>query len=187
MIPLQTERLTLRAFDEGDLDFVYRVHQHPDLVRFIPSAATPDEATARRHLARFMTLTDHPVQGFTLVELREAIEDRPADTPVGLIMVKPIPPSGGGEAVDLEIGWRQAPEHCGHGFITEAARAVLEAVLGAGIDEVVAVAHPENLPSHAVAERIGMERMGLTHAYYDTETLLFRRTRTQRDALSGDR
>ena len=186
MMPLQTERLTLRAFDEGDLDFVFRVHQHPDLVRFIPSAATPDEATARRHLERFMTLADHPVQGFTLVELTAPAVGLPAGTPVGLIMVKPIPPSGGGEAVDLEIGWRQAPEHCGHGFMTEAARAVLGAVLGAGIDEVVAVAHPENLPSHAVAERIGMERVGLTRAYYDTETLLFRRRRAAPGSLATD-
>ncbi|SDL40213.1 GNAT family N-acetyltransferase [Tessaracoccus oleiagri] len=177
MIPLRTERLNLRAFDEGDLRFVFRVHQHPDLARFIPSAVTPDEATARRHLERFMTLAEHPVQGFTVAELRDAVDGRAAGTPVGLIMVKPIPPSGGGEAVDLEIGWRQAPEHCGHGYITEAAGAVLDAVLGAGVDEVVAVAHPDNFPSHAVAERIGMDRVGLTRAYYDTETLLFRRRR----------
>jgi RimJ/RimL family protein N-acetyltransferase len=179
MIPLDTERLRLRPFRGTDLDFIRRLHQHPELLRFIPSAATPDEAAARRHLERFMTLADHRVQGFTLVELRVASDGAPAGTPVGLVMVKPIPPSGGGEAVDLEIGWRQVAEHCGHGYITEASRAVLEAVLEASIDEVIAVAHPDNTPSHAVAERIGMRRVGLSRDYYDTETLLFRRRRSE--------
>ena len=51
---------------------------------------------------------------------------------------------------------------------------MLEALLDAGMPRVVAVTHPDNLPSQAVARHIGMERVGLTDAYYDTETLLFR-------------
>ena len=107
MIPLLTERLRLRALTLDDLDFVRRLHANPDLVRFIPSAITPDEATARRHLEYFMSLADHPVQGFSLIELRGADDDgrAVAGTAVGLIMIKPIPPSGGGEATVLEIGW----------------------------------------------------------------------------------
>ena len=176
MIPLLTERLRLRALTPDDLDFVRRLHANPDLVRFIPSAITPDEATARQHLEYFMSLADHPVQGFSLIELRGADDDgrAVAGTSVGLIMIKPIPPSGGGEATVLEIGWRQAAAHCGNGYVTEAAQAVLDALLDAGMPRVVAVTHPDNLPSQAVARRIGMERVGLTDAYYDTETLLFR-------------
>ena len=168
MIPLLTERLRLRALTPDDLDFVRRLHANPDLVRFIPSAITPDEATARRHLEYFMSLADHPVQGFSLIEVRSADDDgrAVAGTAVGLIMIKPIPPSGGGEATMLEIGWRQVAEHCGHGYVTEAARAVLDAV-----------ADPENLASQRVAVRIGMERVGPTTEFYDAETVLFRSTR----------
>ena len=160
MIPLFTERLRLRALIPDDLDFVRRLHANPDLVRFIPSAITPDEATARRHLEYFMSLADHPVQGFSLIELRGADDDgrAVAGTAVGLIMIKPIPPSGGGEATVLEIGWRQVAEHCGHGYVTEAARAVLDAVHRAGVERLVAVVDPENLASQRVAVRIGMER-----------------------------
>ncbi|MHA7862509.1 GNAT family N-acetyltransferase [Tessaracoccus sp. Y36] len=175
MIPLSTERLRLRAFTDDDLDFVYLLHQNPDLQRFIPTSTTPDLATAGRHLERFMMLRDHPVHGFSLVELATGPN---SGTAVGIIMVKPIPPSGGGEAVDTEIGWRQVAEHTGNGYITEAADATLRAILEAGLPEVVAVTHPENHASQRVAQRIGMQRVGLTDAYYDTQTLLFRMVRT---------
>lgn len=126
-----------------------------------------------------MSLADHPVQGFSLIELRGASDDgrAVAGTAVGLIMIKPIPPSGGGEATVLEIGWRQVAERCGHGYVTEAARAVLDAVHRAGVERLVAVADSENLASQRVAVRIGMERVGPTTEFYDAETVLFRSTR----------
>ena len=178
MIPLTTERLRLRALSDDDLVFVRELHANPDLLRLIPSAATPDEQTAQDRLARFMSLSGHPVQGFSLVELRETGE------PVGLILVKPIPPSRGGAPSVLEIGWRQAAAHCGNGYVTEAAGAVLEAVHARGVDDVVAVVAPDNLASQGVAVRIGMEHIGLTRDYYnrDTECVLFR---SHRDRASG--
>ena len=126
-----------------------------------------------------MSLADHPVQGFSLIELRGADDDgrAVAGTAVGLVMIKPIPPSGGGEATMLEIGWRQVAEHCGHGYVTEAARAVLDAVHRAGVERLVAVVDPENLASQRVAVRIGMERVGPTTEFYDAETVFFRSTR----------
>ena len=178
MIPLTTERLRLRALSDDDLVFVRELHANPDLLRLTPSAATPDEQTAQDRLARFMSLSGHPVQGFSLVELRETGE------PVRLILVKPIPPSRGGAPSVLEIGWRQAAAHCGNGYVTEAVGAVLEAVHARGVDDVVAVVAPDNLASQGVAVRIGMERIGLTRDYYDrdTECVLFR---SHRDRASG--
>ena len=181
MIPLLTERLRLRALIPDDLGFVRRLHANPDLIRFIPSAITPNEAAAHRHLDRFMSLVNHPVQGFSLIELRGSGDDDRAvpGTAVGLIMVKPIPSSGGGAATVLEIGWRQVAEHCGHGYVTEAARAVLNAVHDAGVERIVAVADPENIASQRVAARIGMERVGSSTEFYDTTTVLFRSTRSR--------
>ena len=181
MIPLLTERLRLRALIPDDLGFVRRLHANPDLIRFIPSAITPNEAAAHRHLDRFMSLVNHPVQGFSLIELRGSGDDDRAvpGTAVGLIMVKPIPSSGGGAATVLEIGWRQVAEHCGHGYVTEAARAVLNAVHDAGVERIVAVADPENVASQRVAARIGMERVGSSTEFYDTTTVLFLSTRSR--------
>lgn len=172
MIPLETQRLRLRAVGEGDLGFVVRLHANADLLRFIPPAATPDASAARRLLERFTELVCHPVQGFSLIELRQTGQA------VGLIMVKPIPPADGTEPSVLEIGWRQVAEHCGHGYVTEAAAAVLEAVHDRGVKELVAVTHPDNLASQRVAERIGMERIGTNRDYYDAAPqVLFRSCR----------
>lgn len=177
MIPLTTDRLRLRPFRPGAVDsddarFLRRLHANPDLIRFIPSAAVPDGETGddvvATQLERFTGLAEHPVQGFSLVELAGTGE------PVALIMVKAIPPSGGGEPTVLEIGWRQVAEHCGHGYVTEAARAVLDAVHDRGVTDVVAVTHPDNAASQAVAERIGMERVGESRDFYDETTVLFR-------------
>ncbi len=171
MIPLSTQRLRLRPFHGDDVGFIRRLHAHPDLARFIPSVLTPDDEAARERLRRFTTLAEHPVQGFSVVELRQTEE------PVGMVLVKPVPPSGGGEPQVLEIGWRQVAEHCGHGYSTEAARAVLDAVHTRGVAELVAVTHPDNTASQRVAERIGMERVGLSRDFYDTEVVLFRSRR----------
>ena len=146
-------------------------------LRFIPSATTPDEATARRRLGRFMSLVDHPVQGFSLIELRDGGGSGGRTAPgtaVGLVLVKPIPSSDGAEASVLEIGWRQVAEHCGHSYVTEAAQTVLDAVHRAGVERLVAVADPENLASQRVAVRIGMERVGPTTEFYDAETVVLR-------------
>ncbi|GAB3249494.1 GNAT family N-acetyltransferase [Chitinimonas naiadis] len=59
----------------------------------------------------------------------------------------------------VEIGWRLAPACWGKGYATEAARLALDYGFGAlQLDEIVALAVMDNLPSHAVMERIGMVR-----------------------------
>ena len=59
----------------------------------------------------------------------------------------------------VEVGWRLAREHWGHGYATEAAREALrfgfEVV---GLDEIVSFTVPQNARSRAVMERIGLVR-----------------------------
>lgn len=176
MLPLTTERLRLRALRADDLPFLLEVHQHPELRRFIPSAACSTIDDARIRLARFALYSEEPVLGFPCVERHDGV-------PVGLLMVKPIPPSGHGLASsatpppgqhwDIEIGWRGHPDHSGQGYITEAARAAFAHAFAHGLRRIVAVTDPDNLASQRVAERAGMHRLGLTSAYYDSECVLF--------------
>jgi RimJ/RimL family protein N-acetyltransferase len=59
----------------------------------------------------------------------------------------------------VEIGWRLAAEHWGHGYAIEAARATLAFAFGeARLEEVVSFTVPENVRSRRVMERIGMTR-----------------------------
>ena len=57
----------------------------------------------------------------------------------------------------VEVGWRLAREHWGHGYATEAARESLHfGFEELGLEEIVSMTSRENLRSRAVMERIGM-------------------------------
>jgi RimJ/RimL family protein N-acetyltransferase len=58
----------------------------------------------------------------------------------------------------VEIGWRLAFDHWGHGYATEAASAALAHAFGPlGLDEVVSFTVPGNARSRRVMERLGMQ------------------------------
>ena len=59
----------------------------------------------------------------------------------------------------VEIGWRLAAEHWGHGYATEGARAVLDFGFEAlGLEEIVSFTAEGNARSRRVMEKIGMTR-----------------------------
>jgi RimJ/RimL family protein N-acetyltransferase len=74
---------------------------------------------------------------------------------VGLHRVNPALPC----APAVEVAWRLHPDHWGHGYATEGARAALGYGFGpAGLDEIIAFTTTLNVRSQAVMERIGMAR-----------------------------
>jgi RimJ/RimL family protein N-acetyltransferase len=59
----------------------------------------------------------------------------------------------------IDIGWRLAFEHWGHGYATEGARAALEFGFNTlRLGEIVSFTVPTNLRSRRVMERLGMVR-----------------------------
>jgi ribosomal-protein-alanine N-acetyltransferase len=59
----------------------------------------------------------------------------------------------------VEVGWRLAFEHWGHGYATEAARLALDYGFGAlALPQVVSFTSATNHRSRAVMERLGMRR-----------------------------
>ena len=59
----------------------------------------------------------------------------------------------------VEIGWRLAKDHWGHGYATEAAQRALDfAFEELRLDEIVSFTVPDNVRSRAVMERLGMTR-----------------------------
>lgn len=166
---LLTERLRLRVPTGADTEFAQSMYSKPEVVRYI-GAGEPElsmeEAAARieRYRARFGPLT-----GVWVVEGRE---DR---VPRGFVLLKPIPFSSGAtvEQEDIEIGWHLHPHAWGSGFAAEAAAALLAHAESQGLQRLVAVTHPDNDASKAVAVRLGMTAAGLTTRYYDTTCELF--------------
>ena len=67
---------------------------------------------------------------------------------------------------EIEIAYLLDQPYWHHGFATEIAGAVLErAFQTTDLDRIVAVAFPENVPSIAVLQRIGMRSIGMARHF----------------------
>ncbi len=67
----------------------------------------------------------------------------------------------------VQVGWYAHPDVTGHGYVTEAARAVLDYGLASGLSEIRALTHTDNYASMAVCDRLGMTYLGVTEDWYD--------------------
>lgn len=78
---------------------------------------------------------------------------------------------------EIEIGWRLATATTGRGYATEAGKAAARYTFDiVRAEHVIAVAHPDNIASHRVMQRIGMTFRGIeTHYDTDCTTYLLRR------------
>ena len=170
MTTIHTARLILRPFVADDLAALVALHECPEVARWLGDGRIPPPAATSARLETYRQARPFPA---TILAI--TARDNPAAL-LGTILLKPIPLSAGengGE--EFEIGWHLHPDHWGNGYATEAANALLARARDAGLSHVVAVTYPDNQRSQAVMRHLGMAKIGLSHRYYDTETLLFMR------------
>jgi RimJ/RimL family protein N-acetyltransferase len=165
-----TERLAMRPYTTDDADAAYALYRLWEVTRWLDTGrvvGSVDEMRERilRWAERNAALG--PPYGVS------AITDRATGELMGTVLLLTLPPEGR----DTEIGWHLHPSNWGHGYATEAARALLARAFSAGLEEVYAVVQPGNEPSIDVARRLGMEHLGRTDRYYDAELELFRAER----------
>ncbi len=72
----------------------------------------------------------------------------------------------------LEVGYHVMPAMRRHGYATEAATAVRDCAADAGIEHLIALIRPDNLPSQGVARNLGMEVERTAH-YRGADSLVF--------------
>jgi ribosomal-protein-alanine N-acetyltransferase len=143
---LETARLRLREMTPDDLDFVAEMLAHPEVMRFYPKCYGRDEA--REWLERQRRRYAEHGHGLWLVEGRES--GRPVGQ-VGLIVQEV---DGGRE---FEVGYLIHRPFWRNGFATEAALGVRHhAFTARGLDRVISLIRPENVPSQGVARKLGM-------------------------------
>jgi RimJ/RimL family protein N-acetyltransferase len=146
--PIQTERLRLRPFaaDLSDLDALHEIQADPYHMRFYPHPFSREES--RAWIEKFLDLQDR--RGFSLW----AIEDRETGEVLGNCGLVPQVVDG---IEEIELGWSVTPRRAREGIATEAAAAWRDRCLGPlGMDHVISLIRPENVPSRGVAERIRM-------------------------------
>ncbi len=143
---LTTARLTLRPFAAQDLPAYKAYYTGPR------AAGTGAALPAHVVVERFCAMIGHwALRGFG----RYAICLDPAAPGIGHVG----PMQLGDDSP--EMTWTLwSADHAGHGYATEAARAVLDHLFAAGWPDILAHVEAANAASHAVARRLGGQPTG---------------------------
>jgi RimJ/RimL family protein N-acetyltransferase len=148
-IILETDRLLVRSWLEGDRDLFREINADPKVMEFFPFRRSHAEADAL--LEKLNDSIKETGLGFYALELKETAE------PIGFcgLSLANMPEIFPKETV--EIGWRLATRFWGKGYVTEAALALLHFAFNEkSIDAVLAFAVEANRRSTSVMRRIGM-------------------------------
>jgi RimJ/RimL family protein N-acetyltransferase len=178
VITLRTARLVLRPWRESDRASFAAINADPKVMEHFPRTSTREESDAGvdRIVARMEQ------QGFGLW----AVEVPGVADFIGFIGLNPADAVLGRPV--LEIGWRLAAEHWGHGYATEGARASLAHAFDVlDKDEVVSFATTANQRSRHVMEKLGLVRRpeddfdhpGVPPTWSGRRHVLYRITREQ--------
>jgi RimJ/RimL family protein N-acetyltransferase len=149
--PIETERLRLRPFTRGDVDAVFAYRQRDDVARFLFDEPMSRESCAEAVQARTAQTGWHNEGDKILIAVERKI-DLHMIGEVSMILRNEI-------ARQAEIGYIFHPDYHGHGYATEAARALLAMAFdGAGAHRVYARCDARNEASWRLMERLGMRR-----------------------------
>lgn len=176
---LETERLRLRAYRREDADHLAPMFADTEHMRWYPAPFTLEQTVAwvDRQFERYR------VDGFGLW----VIEDRETSAFLGTAgpTVQVVE-----DVREVEIGWHVRPGAKGRGIAPEAGAAARDwAFASLGVDHVISLIRPENLPSARVAGKLGMvvDRRVLHHGLLHDVWRVDQRSRSDGGATKGAR
>lgn len=150
VVPLRTERLLMRGFRRSDLEPFGEMNADPVVMEHFARPMTRQDTEA--FVDRIMGHWQERGWGLWALERSDTGEF------IGFAGLWPVRFESAFEP-KVEVGWRLAAAHWGHGFATEAARAALGFAFDTlGWQEVTSFTAVGNLRSQAVMERLGMRR-----------------------------
>ena len=150
---IDTERLLLRQWRDGDWHGLHRTYGDPQVMGWIGSAALDVAATAAAvgRMSMHWRLLGYGMFG---------LEERSSGELIGRVglMLHPDWPLDGPK---VEVGWTLQRSSWGHGYATEGAKASL--VFGfevLGLPTIFSMTRPDNARSRKVMERCGLTQRG---------------------------
>lgn len=159
---LETPRLRLRRFRPGDVDAVFAIIGDVLAMRYYPK--TFHRYDAEQWIERNLRRYHDDGYGLFAVTLKNS-DDVIGDCGIIKQDIE--------RETATEVGYHFRRDQWGHGYATEAARACMGLAFdGFGVDKVISLIRPENLPSRRVAARNGMKierqvvHYGLPHLVY---------------------
>jgi RimJ/RimL family protein N-acetyltransferase len=149
-IMLETERLILREFDEGDAEAFLALGSDPAILRYVghPGGGLTSLEQALAEM-RARPLADYHKHGFG----RWAVVHKADGKVIGFAGLKRLEDLGG----EVDLGYRFLPAYWGKGLATEASRPVVEyGFTRLGLRRIIGLVDPENVASVRVLEKVGM-------------------------------
>ncbi|MEC3891512.1 MULTISPECIES: GNAT family N-acetyltransferase [Nocardiopsis] len=167
-LQLPTDRLLIREWELGDADAALSVYGAEEVTHWL----TPEWHPVTDIRAMRSVLHAWIEAGPNLIPPagRWAIVRKEDGELVGGLALRLLPPF----EEDFELSWAVRPDLWGQGYATEASQAIISWAFSQGIEEVFAVARPNNERAISVARRLGMEWVGETEKYYDMRLQVFR-------------
>lgn len=147
-MPIRSARLELTPLCVADADEMVTVLSDPTLYRFTGGEPPTSDQLVRRYTAQVTGPPAGSVEEWHNWIIR-TVRGGPA---VGYVQATVA--DGGRHA---EIAWVVGAEFQGHGYASEAASAMVGALVGEGVAEIVAHIHPDHAASNAVASRVGLQ------------------------------
>ncbi len=169
---LRTERLRLRRFEMPDVDNLLTLYGDPTVMRYI------DDGTWDAHRIQTETLPELLAEYDQYREYGYWAAETHAGAFVGRIGLHPVILSDSADepwtksptddADTVEIGYRLTRRQWGHGYATEAARAVIDLAFHSyGVKLAVATTMFVNNGSRRVLERLGFRHTRTIHLHWD--------------------
>lgn len=151
--PIATERLIIRTFTPDDLEAMHAIWSDPEVMGPVPRTAYDREKSQTR-LGEHISHQDQ--HGFS----RWAVSEQASGRVIGECGLEYFD-----GRPEIELGYKIARQHWGHGFAAEAARACLDWALAERSERVVAIVDPGNTRSARVLDKIGMTRDGTWYGF----------------------
>ncbi|ALC83939.1 MULTISPECIES: GNAT family N-acetyltransferase [Bacillus] len=148
MIILETERLFLRQYKEEDMSSLYSIFSDSETMKYYPSPFSFEQTQnwIKRNQERYQE-DGYGLWGICLKENNELIGD------CGLVKQKVD------GRTEVEIGYHIDKMYWSKGFASEAAKGCKEyGFYQLGLNKLISIINPRNIPSIRVAEKIGFTK-----------------------------
>ncbi|MED4035918.1 GNAT family N-acetyltransferase [Niallia taxi] len=146
---IETERLTLRPFNENDLDIIMNLYSNEEIMRYMPNDVMSAER-AQKHLNKVVSDWEgKPQVNFEMAVISKNDQEKIGRSRIHLNY----------ETDTAMIGWLLLKQGWGKGYATEMTRALIDYSFDVlNVHRVCALCNPKNVGSWRVLEKCNMRR-----------------------------
>jgi RimJ/RimL family protein N-acetyltransferase len=166
--PLTTDRLVIRDWSIDDAEAAHVIYGSPEVTHWLTPAMDQVNDVAAMRAVLHAWQESQP--NLLTPRGRWAVARKDDGAVIGGLGIRLLPPYED----DLEVSWQFDPSVWGQGYATEASKALIGWAFTQDVEELFAVARPNNTRAVATAKRLGMQWVGETTKYYDLRLQVYR-------------